>query len=93
LFPQVSSSRNVNVEVPVLVKHHSLKMSVEGGGVAPLFLNLDTKLKNFGSLTLWPAADWIGDWMAALSVLLFAFAGSCTAMVRAPGPYPIHSID
>jgi len=58
------------------MKHRFLKMSVEGGGTAPLCLSLDTELKTLGSLTLRPAADWIGDKVAPRSVLLFASAGS-----------------
>ena len=58
------------------MKHHALKMSVEGGGKAPLCLSLDIKLKTLGSLTLRSAADWVGDKVAPQSVLLFAFAGS-----------------
>jgi len=58
------------------MKHHALEMSVEGGGIAPLCLSLDTKLKTLGSLTLRPAADWIGDKVAPRLVLLFAFARS-----------------
>ena len=66
----------VNVKFPTLMKHHALEMSVEGGGIAPLCLSLDTKLKTLGSLTLRPAADWIGDKVAPRLVLLFAFARS-----------------
>lgn len=58
------------------MKYDALKMSVEGGGIAPLCLSLDTKLKTLGSLTLRPAADWIGDKVTPRSVLLFAFVGS-----------------
>jgi len=46
------------------MKHHALKMIVEGGGMAPLCLSLDTELKTLGSLTLRPAADWVGDKVA-----------------------------
>lgn len=58
------------------MKNHALKVSMEGGGKTPLCLSLDTKLKTLGSLTLRPAADWIGDKVVQRSVLLFAFAGS-----------------
>jgi len=75
------------------MKHHALKMIVEGGGMAPLCLSLDTELKTLGSLTLRPAADWVGDKVALWLVLLFVFAGSWTAMVWAPCPYPIPCID